>query len=282
VQPADVKKRYSSRDFEPGSRFYAVDDGRIVGYCGFHVGGRVSYPWCMRGHEHRAPELFHAAVNAVKARGAKYAFAAYRKDWQPQADFFTAHDFPVVREWVNFIQGLTEMPTLAARPSSPISEFRPSDVPALHAMAPELFRGVGVAELREHLLNNPYLPPESLFVMRSRSDGYPLAIGLVVENPAYGDPAEGDPKAPCFRLGAFGTEGLTHKRVNGLFSLVVPKARSTTHLALDLMGHAAVRLDATTADAVCAQVPTDAPHLLHFYQSYFQRQGSFPVYERAL
>ena len=33
---------------------------------------------------------------------------------------------------------------------------------------------------------------------------------------------------------------------------------------------------------VSAQAPTDVPHLFHFYQSYFRRQGSFPVYERVL
>ena len=35
-------------------------------------------------------------------------------------------------------------------------------------------------------------------------------------------------------------------------------------------------------DTLAAQVPTDAPHLLAFYQSYFRPQGTFPVYERPL
>jgi hypothetical protein len=33
---------------------------------------------------------------------------------------------------------------------------------------------------------------------------------------------------------------------------------------------------------VAAQVPSDVPHLLMFYQSHFRRQGSFPVYEKSL
>jgi hypothetical protein len=34
--------------------------------------------------------------------------------------------------------------------------------------------------------------------------------------------------------------------------------------------------------AFAAQVASNVPHLLRFYQNYFRRQGSFPVYERAL
>jgi hypothetical protein len=51
---------------------------------------------------------------------------------------------------------------------------------------------------------------------------------------------------------------------------------------MDLMSHAAALLDGSTAHAVAAQVPSDHPVLLRFYQSHFHRQGSFPVYERVL
>ena len=42
---------------------------------------------------------------------------------------------------------------------------------------------------------------------------------------------------------------------------------SALAFALDLLGHAATRLDGTTAHGVAAQVPSDQPHLLLFYQS---------------
>jgi hypothetical protein len=48
------------------------------------------------------------------------------------------------------------------------------------------------------------------------------------------------------------------------------------------MGHAASLQDEKGGGTMAAQVPSDASHLLRFYQRYFRRQGSFPVYERKL
>jgi hypothetical protein len=282
ANPEDLRRRFQAREFDPATRFYAEEVGRVVGYCAFHPNGRVSYPWCLPGHERHAEPLFAAVLDALQARGLKRALAAYHKDWAAPAEFFPAHGFPKVRDMVNFLQELTEMPTLVTRPSSPVTPFKPDDLPALHAMAPDLWRGLTVDGLRKHLLENPYFPPESLFVIRSRADRQPLAVGLLVEDPAYADPKQLDANQPCFRLGAFGTEGMQPKRVNGLFSFVVPPARSAAAFAMDLMGHAAALLDGTTAHAVAAQVPSDQAHLLAFYQGHFRRQGSFPVYERRL
>jgi hypothetical protein len=87
---------------------------------------------------------------------------------------------------------------------------------------------------------------------------------------------------PCFRLGAFGTEGMDCKRVNGLFSFLCRSGREVSAMALDLMGHAAFRLEETSTAWLGAQVPSDVPHLLRFYQQHFRRQGSFPVFEKTL
>jgi hypothetical protein len=87
---------------------------------------------------------------------------------------------------------------------------------------------------------------------------------------------------PCFRLGAFGTEGMNTKRINGLFSFLAADNRDVTPFALDLMGYASMQLQETTVECLAAQVPSDAPHLLRIYKQYFRRQGSFPIFERAL
>ena len=61
-----------------------------------------------------------------------------------------------------------------------------------------------------------------------------MAIGIGLESSTYADVKKIDPLAPCFRLGAFGTEGLNTKRVNGLFSFIVadPANALTAGLAL--------------------------------------------------
>ena len=87
---------------------------------------------------------------------------------------------------------------------------------------------------------------------------------------------------PCFRLGAFGTEGMQTKRLNGLFSFLTRSDRDTMPLGLDLLGQAAFRLRQTEVSHLAAQVPSDAPQLLRFYQRLFRRQGSFPILERTL
>ena len=71
--------------------------------------------------------------------------------------------------------------------------------------------------------------------------------------------------------------------MNGLFSFVAKPDRSLSGYGLEMMGEAAGRVsDSDTAGGLAAQVASDAPALLDFYQKFFRRQGSFPVYERDL
>ncbi|HEX4590604.1 MAG TPA: hypothetical protein VH120_11775 [Gemmataceae bacterium] len=278
----DVRKRTRARGFDPATRFYAEDGGKVVGYCTFHMSGRISHPWCLPGQESHAEPLFDAALDGLKERGVGRAYAAYHRDWPGPAQFFPAHGMPKVRDMVNFYQELTDMPTMLTRPSSPITPFEPDDLPALHAMGTDLWHGMTQKELWRQILENPFFPPESLFVIRGRTDRTPLAISILVEDPSFADPKKLDSSQPCFRLGAFGGEWGQPKRVNGLFSFVAAKDRSAFAFALDMLSHAAAKLDGTSANGVAAQVPSDVPHLLMFYQSHFRRQGSFPVYEMKL
>jgi hypothetical protein len=91
-----------------------------------------------------------------------------------------------------------------------------------------------------------------------------------------------DALMPCFRLGALGTEGLSAKRINGLFSFVAADGPDLAPFVLDLLSHACLRLEDTNVEALAAQAPSDAPHLTRFYKQIFRRQGSFPVFERDL
>jgi hypothetical protein len=278
----DVRKRTRVRGFDPATKLYAEADGKVVGYCTFHLDGRVAMPWCVPGHEAQAESLFVKAIDGLKDRGVRRAYAAYHKDWTGPAEFFPAHSMPKVREMVSFYQELTDMPTMASRPGSAIGPFESGDLPALYTMGEGLWHGKTQKEVWREVMENPYFPPESLFVIRGRMDRTPLAVGILVENPAFADPKQLDANQPCFRLGAFGAEWGQPKRINGLFSFVAARDRSAIAFALDLMSHAAIKLDGTTATGVAAQAPSDMPHLLSFYQSHFRRQGHFPVYEKVL
>jgi hypothetical protein len=278
----DLRRRMNGPGFEPGLWFYADEGGRIVGYCTAQANGRIGFPWCEAGSETFADTLFSAAITALRNRGVQRAYAAYSASWTSQADFFLAHEFKRSREIFNFVQELTNLPTLLLQTHAGVTPLQPADIPAIMAMAPELWRDRTVADLRQDWFENPQVPADSLFAVRSRVDGQPIAAGRLIENPTYADPTKVDSTQPCFRLGAFGTEGLTHKRINGLFSLVLPRSRNAMAGAMDLLAHAAARHDSAITKALAAQASSDTPHLVAFYQSHFQKQASFPVFERVL
>jgi hypothetical protein len=279
---ADVSRRTKSPDFDPGTRFYAVDRGRVVGYISFHPNGRVGYPWCRAGQENVAEPLYEAAEKAMKNRKIPLAFAVYRHDWTPPKEFFANHGYRVAREMVNFVVDQVELPTRTGKLSNPLSPLTREDIPAVFALAPNVLRVSSPEALEKHLFQNPYFKPDSVFVLRSRANNVPLAAGVVISNSSYADPKQIDPAMPCYRLGAFGSEGMQTKRINGMFSFLCASDRDVNPLALDLMHHATVRLEDSDAESLAAQVPSDAPHLLQFYQRYFRRQASFPVFEKVL
>jgi hypothetical protein len=278
----EVRRRTSARDFDPGQRFFAVQNGQPVGYAVFTASGRVSFPWCRPGHEDQAGPLFDAVISALQVRGFHRAFAAYRADWGRVLDFFGARGFAPARTMVNFALDVVDLPTVSHRPSSPIVPLESADLPALLQAGQGILRFHEVGQLEEYFFRNPYFRPDAAFVMRPRT-GPALAFGLLVDEPTYADPRQVDANMPCFRLGAFGTEGTQTKRIKGMFSLLAAPDRNFGSLAMDLLGHAALKLaDSDDVDCLAAQVPSDAPHLLRFYEQHFRRQGSFPILERNL
>jgi hypothetical protein len=280
----EVRRRCLAPDFDPTTRFYAIaeEEQRPVGYTTFQASGRISFPWCRKGHESFAVPLFERALQEMKARGHTRAFAAYRSDWPAQTEFLQAHGFKLAREMVNYVMDLVEMPTPAARLSSIITPLEPADLPTVFEMGQGVLRCPDVAALHAQLFNNPYFPASSLYALRSRADGLPVAVAIMVANAEYAHPKMVDAMMPCFRLGAFGTEGLTHKRINGLFSFIAADNRDIMAYGLDLINYATSKIAETDIETFAAQAPSDAPHLTRFYKSLFRRQGTFPIYERDL
>jgi hypothetical protein len=282
----EVRRRCRAADFDPGTRFYAVEADRPLGYAVFAPTGRVSFPWCRKGCERLADPLFDAVLVEMKRRGLRKVFAAYRGDWPAQRDFFVSRGFHQSREMVNYVMDLAEMPTPAARLGSSVTPLTPADLPAVLELGAGVLRTSDLGELEAQLFHNPYYSPGALFALRSRaglSRGTTVAaVGIVVANPDYAHPKQLDSAMPCFRLGAFGTEGLTTKRINGVFSILAADTREFGAYALDLTAYAGFKVEDTNIETFAAQAPSDAEHLTHFYEGLFRRQGSFPIYEREL
>src|SRR5439155_11257920 len=117
----EVRRRTQAPGFDPATRFFADEGGGPAGYAAFSPNGRVSYPWCRKGHEHLAEPLFQAALDAMRRRGLRKAFAGYRGDWPAALEFFRGHDFAQAREMVNFVIDVVDMPTPPAPPDSAIT-----------------------------------------------------------------------------------------------------------------------------------------------------------------
>ena len=61
-----------------------------------------------------------------------------------------------------------------------ISHLRESDLKKL-ALSKNIPGAVQTAEqLEQHLFHNPHFSPDAVFVLRNKSDGPPLAVGIVV------------------------------------------------------------------------------------------------------
>ena len=105
---------------------------------------------------------------------------------------------------------------------------------------------------------------------------------MLIDNEACAGVETLDPRAPAYWFGAFGTEGLPAKRVNGLFSFLAPPGKDAQLIGQDLLWYGTSRMESNTFDWLAAQVPGDCPHLLAFYERYFQKRGSFPVFERVV
>jgi hypothetical protein len=278
---AEVSRRVTSRDFDPTMRFFALKSGQPVAYVVFNRNGRVGFPWCRKGHEELQEPLFQHMMNDMARRGFHKAFTAYRSDWPMVLDFFQKQGFVVARETVNFVLDILDLPTLHSRPKGGATPLMRSDVPALFAMAPHVIRCTSPADLERYLFDNSYFPSEAVFVLRGT--GGPLGAGILINNGAYAHPKAVDSAMPCFRLGAFGTEGMQTKRINGLFSFLCPDEPKCGSVAVELLEHATSLVqDSDEIVSLGAQVPTDAPNWLRFYQLSWRRQGSFPVLERNL
>jgi hypothetical protein len=282
ASPTDLKRRIEAKDFDPATRLYVEDNGKVLGYCTYHLNGRVGYPWCLPGFESSAEALFAQTLHAMKARGITKAFTAYRKDWPTITAFFEKQGFILAREMVNFVMAFENMPTPSAKLSSNVTPIVVDDIPAIYDLDPTLFRVPDAEALRQTLLSNPWFTPDSVFVVRNR-EGAPQAAGVFITDAKYADPRAVDSSMPCFRLGAFGADGMTAKRIKGMFSFVARPDRNVFSFGMDLLSYAATRLsDEDDIWCFAGQIASDASALFTFYQRTFEKQGSFPVYERNL
>jgi len=278
----EVKRRTRSRGFDSSTRLLAEENSQVVGYCNLDPEqGRISFPWCKKGFESAAPLLLDAALKKAQERGLKRVFTAYRRDWTSVLKFFDENGFQIAREMINYWTDPVDLPTRVTRSRLPIDRLKREDVPAVAAMGKGMIR-LPVDKLENYLFSNPYFPVEAFLVLRDRDGKTPIAVGLGLESSTYADVKKIDPLAPCFRLGAFGTEGLSTKRVNGLFSYIVADASNALTAGLALLSEASQEMTESSVTSIAAQCPSDVPQLIGFYSRYFKEHGRFPILEKEV
>jgi hypothetical protein len=280
VTPDQVRRLATTRAPDHGTRLCAEEDGRLVGYVSFDWTGRVHCPWCLPGHERLAHQLFGAALRSLAERNVTRVFAACRADWAFQIEFFQDHGFARARDVVNFTQSFADLPTMFQRPGLNVTLVKPDDVPAIEELVPGFLRLNG-RTLEEHLLHNPAFPADAVYVLRKKSNEV-HGVAILVDDASCASVDGLDLRNPTYWSGAFGTEGLASKRVNGLFSFLAAPGKDALLVGQDLLWYGTARMETNTFEFLAAQVPTDVPHLFTFYERYFEKQGSFPVFERDI
>jgi hypothetical protein len=274
----EIARRYQAVDPEPTSKLYAVEDGQMVGYIVFNPNGRISYPWCLAEYQTARDALLGGALGAMSTRRYAEAWTTYRADWSPVLEYFQEHGFVRARAMINYIAKLDRLPDRPLPSGRIITPLERQDLPRLLELEPGLFAGCDPKCLGLALWENPHFSADGLFALRDDGDGTLLGAALIIANAAYADPSKLDAAMPCFRLGAFGTESQRHKRVNGLFAAVF----ADEHAGELLLSEAARRLGRLGLTHIAAQAPSNVPSLCAFFDSFFDRQGEFPILVRPL
>ncbi len=280
-KPEEIARRYQAADSDSRMRFYATENGEVVGYAAFSAFGRVSFPWCLPAAETLREPLLDAMISEMKKRNIIEAWAAYRADWSPVLAFLREHEFIEKRAMVNFVAEISSLPAVDRLPVNRVVEhLQRDDLPRVVKLTPALFVDTNVHTLNRFFWENPYYSfPESMLALKEPGTGELHAVSLLVTDGRFADPSKIDSSMPCFRLGAFGTERERHKRVNGLFSCVFRDESDA-----DLLLHETLATTAATSNLtlLAAQAPTDSPALCYWYDRHFERQGSFPILSRKL
>ena len=278
---AEIARRYQGANLDPGSRYYAVEDGEVVGYANFGPNGRISAPWCLPGAEAFQEPLLESVLTEMRQRGIAEAWAAYRGNWSPVLDFLREHGFVDKRTMINYVAEVSQLPAPKSLPQNRIIEpIKQEDLPRVTALEPNVFADVDTQELAQFYWHNPFYNfPESLFVLKDPENDQVLGAFLSVVSDRFADPTKIDAAMPCFRLGAFGTERERHKRVTGLFSCVFADPAEGELLLSSALTSVSARPGLTH---IAAQAPSDAVSLCGWYDRFFKRQGSFPILSRRL
>jgi hypothetical protein len=267
----EISRRYRLTDTDPKTKFYAVEDNQIIGYAVYSLNGRISYPWHRAGCEQACEPLLREVLAALRAHGLTQAWAAYRADWEPVQAFFRQHGFQLAREMLNYVAELGALPHAAPPAGTRIAFADASDLPRAWELGKTIFASEDEGRLSRFFLDNPYFDPTAIYSLKRGAET--LGLGLAIVNPQFADPTKLDAGMPCFRLGAMGTEGERHKRVNGMFSCVIDCERTGEAL----LAEAVRRFESAGLTHAAAQCGSDQPMLRSFYDTRFRKQGSFPI-----
>lgn len=274
----EIARRYRTTDPDPSTKFYAIDNGRVVGYAVFSPNGRISFPWCLPEAQSAEKPLLDAVCGALRQHNAQAAWAAYRADWRTIGDRLQLYGFSHVRSMVNYVAEVSRLPHAPLPGDLEAGPLEQHEAAEALRMAGNVLPGDPVADPARFFWESSALSPDGLLAVRERGTHRLLGAAVVVIHSGYADPTQINAAMPCFRLGTWGTETQRHKRVNGLVSCVFEGAETGERL----LAEAARRIAKAGLTHAAAQAASDQEKTLRLYDKYMDRQGSFPILARAL
>jgi hypothetical protein len=281
----EVVRRYSSTQFDPTTKLYAQDAGRIIAYVTFWSTGRISTPWSANDDADIRSQLMDAALESMRQRGLTRVWAAYRADWTKVHIWLTELGFRSSHDVVNFIAPREYLPDETLPDKMRLEVMTRSDTIQVYELNPKAF---GVESAEELALawwdgsDSPYYKDDSRIVLRDLETGDILASGIVILNSDFADPSQVDAAMPCSRLGAVGADSDNCKRMNGLFSYVASPGPNNHRFARVLLAEARRRFSQFGVKEVAAQCKSNRLVEQAFYRTHFRTQGSFPIFIRDI
>ena len=280
--PEEIARRYQPADPDSTTRYYAIENGDVVGYVAFGSNCRVSYPWCLPGAESYQEPLLETMLAAMKERGLPEAWAAYRGDWIPVLNFLREHGFHDKQTMINYVAEVSRLPALDLVPSNRrVVPLKRQDLPRLVELGSDLFARSRRASGRAILLEQSFLqfPRHDLCLERQRERRDSGSI------PARRQRSFRRPDQDRRRHALFSSWRLRY-RARAAQACDWPffvRLRGSGRRRLDALGSARrTRRPIGPMTHIAAQAPSDAVSLCGWYDHFFQRQGSFPILSRRL
>jgi hypothetical protein len=275
VTPSGLLRRIRTKLYDPAGIFIAEENEALQGYIITQPDGRIHSPVCLPS---TSEGLFTTAFERIRSIG-KCPFFLIDSTHTETIRELSSLGFEAQFDLFNYIQRLTELPTMYLRRSMTIEPIQEKDLADCTEIAPSNW-GWTVESIRNRYMNNHNFSQESIFLIRQ---GKQLAgIGILVDDRTFPVANQWEGWNSGIRAGSFGVDHLLAEPMTGMFSILIAPGKDAVSIGLDLLGHANELISDDQLEVIAAQVRSDSPELKSFYDRFFRHQNTLTLLKKPI